>query len=154
MGRHRRHHVAALLLGATIASGGNASAQDFMPAACAVLFAQDSPDHFDNAAHRAWYRRFWNGSCAGVTDFCAGGQPNWGTEISALVDRAAPDQRQAVSAQACRLGRKVGLEWARDNAVRKINTTELSALLRTLHAPGQPQTLLAIVEQRVTNLLN
>jgi hypothetical protein len=132
---------------------GAAEAQPYVPTDCTAAFAGAPADHFDDAAHAAWYRRFWSGSCAGVPGFCMSGQPDWNSQVRSLVARAAPERQAAAAAEACRLGRLIGLEWARDNAVRRISTHDLGELSRLLNAAGAPEDRLAATETRVRQLL-
>ena len=82
---------------------------------------------FDHDKHAAWYRRFWTGDCAGLF-FCSRGSPNWGEVLDRAESGGAPDRL----ARTCRLGRRMGHEWARDNDVRRIDTDDLRRFSRLL----------------------
>ena len=137
-----------------LAPAAAASAQDFVYPACTPVLASQPHRAFDDAGHAAWYRRFWNGSCAGVSGFCVSGDLAWNTEMPRLLARATADQRADITERACRLGEAIGFEWARDNKVRRISTAALKPLERMLDQPGPVADRLSAVQARVAQLLH
>jgi hypothetical protein len=63
-------------------------------------------------------------------------------------------RRAELDQKMCALGQLVGLEWARDNAVRKINTRHVSQFYRILNgSEGDAFARLASVETQARALL-
>jgi hypothetical protein len=93
-----------------------------------------------------WYRRFWTGNCAGL-GFCAAGTPNWNEAVQEIRMKAPPAKRADVGAQACRVGRLIGLEWARDNSIRKIDTQQLLGFVDELQTNADVEAALNHIEQ-------
>jgi hypothetical protein len=122
-----------------------ASAQAYVQAPCTAT----APPPFQDDAQAMWYRRFWTGDCKGLPFRCFGGKPNWNEIAHSLISRATPPQREAVTVQACRLGREIGFEWSRPNAVRRIDTGDLQMLNRILEKSADVAVGLANVENRV-----
>jgi hypothetical protein len=113
---------------------GRAQIQVFGP--CAQVDRPIASLSFDNAQHRAWYLRFWTGSCAGVRGFCLSGSPNWNATVAYVTAHAQPAEREALVVKTCRLGEKIGFEWARDRKVHRItihDLADLGELLRRSH---------------------
>jgi len=88
---------------------------------------------FDDDSHRRWYRRFWTGNCAGVGPLCVDGEAGAESAFSGywldLAKRYCSDvsdcERARRQVRLWRLGRSVGYEWARDNGVRVIDSSQL-----------------------------
>ncbi|HEV2531035.1 hypothetical protein [Phenylobacterium sp.] len=118
--------AAALVLGAA-----PAQAQSYVRAECKPLIAADRLAEGSLTAR--WYKRFWTGDCNGLGG-CMGGSPNWNGIVGQLVARAAPSERQAVLAKACRLGPLIGLEWTRPKDVRRIDSGDLRGFQATLQS--------------------
>lgn len=131
-----------------VVCGPPARAQDYVRADCAAVFAGQPAPRFDHAEHGLWYRRFWTGDCTGLS-WCQSGAPYWNEMVPGLLRRVAPPRRAAVTVKACRLGRVVGHEWAKDNAIRRIDTGDLQGFVRDLQAPGDAEAALAAVERTV-----
>ena len=74
-------------------------------------------------------------------------KPYLTSELSELLRRAAPAERPALLARACRLGRMVGYEWARDNGIRRIDTDDLQGYEEQLSRAGGAGAALDLVEQ-------
>ena len=123
-----------------------ASAQAYLRIECQPIASQPAPK-FDDNEHRLWYRRFWNGDCGGL-GFCSPGTPNWNSTVAQIIQRAPTADRAAITAKACRLGRLVGFEWARNNSIRKIDTSEISKFYSELNSATDVETSLARVEQQ------
>ena len=82
---------------------------------------------FDHDTHARWYRRFWTGDCKGLL-FCQRGSPNWGE----VLDRAEASGSSDQVTRTCRLGVRLGHEWARDNDIRRIDTDDLRQFSRQM----------------------
>jgi hypothetical protein len=84
---------------------------------------------FDSDDHRAWYGRFWTGTCDGLSFWqsirCQSGEPDWSQLVDRTLARAPAARRPYLKFYLWRLGRLIGFEWARDNDVRKIDTGTL-----------------------------
>ncbi len=102
---------------------------------------------FDDIDHRRWYDRFWTGRCQGL-GFCLSGSPNWNETAGSLESRSAPGQESNTRAAACELGELVGHEWARDNAVRCIDTADVRRWGRSLTSTATPLETLGTVRRQ------
>ena len=82
---------------------------------------------FDHQKHRAWYRRFWTGSCAGLGffDFCFEDEGGWPVIIEDTVARQPAHDRRRARAEMWGIGRLIGFEWAKDNDIRAIHTSDI-----------------------------
>lgn len=103
---------------------------------CASVATPMTAIRFDDDQHRAWYLRFWTGSCAGTHSFCIPGSPNWMTTVSYVTEHAPPPERAALVTRTCRLGQEIGLEWSRSPRIKRISANDLrlfSDILR--HTP-------------------
>ncbi|MEN5147398.1 hypothetical protein [Brevundimonas diminuta] len=132
--------IGVLAAGLVMAVGPAAQAMD---PRCQDVLAGAAPT-FDDASHRNWYARFWTGRCSGVL-FCQPGSPNW----REVIDRAAAEGDAATLTATCRLGRRLGHEWARDNGVRRIDTNDLRRYHQTLNGSTPFRTGLAEVARQV-----
>ncbi len=120
---------AAVLVLCAIGGQSLAAAPGFVRADCARVLPPYNTLTFDDSTHRAWYRRFWTGNCAGLPMFsCVSGSPNWNAFVDQAASRANIQQRPQIIASACRLGHLIGFEWAKDNAIRRISTADLPGL--------------------------
>ncbi len=81
---------------------------------------------FDDSLHEAWYGRFWTGSCAGVNAFCISG-PGWYETIDILLGRLPEAEHAYARNRMWALGRAVGHDWARDNRIDAIATSDIQA---------------------------
>jgi len=132
---------------------GGASAQDFVTPVCRGI-APALAIKFDDATHRAWYRRFWSGQCQGLGPFtCFAGYPNWNAVVAQLAAEAAPGDRARATAEICQMGQVIGVEWARDNAIRRISTEDLRRLTKVLDGAGPLETRLQQTSAKVRLLL-
>lgn len=129
-----RGAATALLTALALGVAGAAQAQDYVRADCR---AQLDPAalRFDTALHQRWYRRFWTGDCDHLP-MCFPGSPNWNDIVGKLLARGGPSERAALLPKACRLGQTIGLEWARDKKVRRIDTGDLHKFKSQLEASG------------------
>jgi hypothetical protein len=93
---------------------------------------------FDDREHRLWYRRFWTGSCNGLIFRCLPGAPYWQEMMNRLVQKVPPGRQDEAKNKACIVGKFVGYEWAKDNAIRRIDTADVSAWIRRLENAVDP----------------
>jgi hypothetical protein len=63
-----------------------------------------------------WLKKFYEGT------FLVKG---WRAQTKSLLKDFHGDEREALSVRLSDLGEKIGREWARDNAVRRIDTAQL-----------------------------
>lgn len=96
---------------------------------------------FDHAKHEAWYRRFWTGRCEGFgfLDFCVEDDGGWPAVIASTLTRLPEDHRQLMRAQMWGIGRLIGFEWAKDNDIREIHTSDLRRWRSLLDATSDPR---------------
>ena len=82
---------------------------------------------FDHQKHRAWYRRFWTGSCEGLGlfDFCVEDEGGWPVIVEDTVARLPAHDRRRARAEMWGIGRLIGFEWAKDNNIRAIHTPDI-----------------------------
>jgi hypothetical protein len=143
-------------LAATVLSlcAASAQAQEFVRSECVGVVQVSARMTFDSAEHRNWYRRFWTGDCKSLPALrCMPGSPNWNDVITKLVKKGRADQAPAITTAACRMGETIGHEWAREKAVRRIDTADLKAFLVTLDTAPDVTTGLSRVELRVKTAL-
>jgi len=130
--RGARRALLTLVLGCGLA--GAVQAQDYVRVDCRNQF-DPAASRFDTPLHQRWYRRFWTGDCDHLP-LCLPGSPNWNDIVGQLMVRGGPAERAALLPKACRLGQVIGLEWARDKKVRRIDTRDLHAFKSQLEASG------------------
>lgn len=136
-----RRATVTILTAAMLLAASPAAAQVF-DARCGAALAGDAPV-FESAGHRNWYRRFWTGQCSGQL-LCRPGSPNW----REVVERADAEGNPSTLTSACRLGRRLGHEWSRSKAVRRINTGDLRRFNRLLEdSPSFPAGLAEVTRQ-------
>ncbi|PJF39992.1 MAG: hypothetical protein D6737_14130 [Chloroflexi bacterium] len=80
---------------------------------------------FDDETHRRWYRRFWTGSCAGLLFRCLPGDPKWFDVTEEVVAGVPIEQQGLLRQRMWALGVMVGFDWARDNDIGHISTSNL-----------------------------
>jgi hypothetical protein len=130
------------------AAAGQARAQDYVRPPC----PGDATPRFEDHLQSLWYRRFWTGECRDISGLrCRSGRPYWNDVVRTLTARAPEAQRADVAARACLLGRRIGFEWTRPSAKRRIDTHDLRALNAILDGSPDVATGLAAVEARVTS---
>jgi hypothetical protein len=131
-----------------------AQAQEFVRADCRGVVQASTQVKFDSPQHANWYRRFWTGSCKDLPKLqCMPGSPNWNDVITRLTKKGRVDQAPAITTAACRMGQLIGHEWAREKAVRRIDTADLKTFLATLDTSPDVPTGLQRVETRVKTAL-
>jgi len=110
----------------------------------------DAPPVFVDDLQPLWYRRFWTGACKDLSRLrCRPGRPYWNEVVRTLTDRAPAAQRPTIATRACALGRRIGFEWTRPSAKRRIDTRELQALHAMLEKAPDVAAGLSAVEARV-----
>ena len=77
--------------------------------------------------HPAWYLRFWTGECKGIgwLNKCFEDGRFWQNLMAQTLDRVGAEELPLLQTQLWSAGRYIGLEWARDNDVRRIDTPQL-----------------------------
>ena len=83
----RRLKSAALLFGIIAGLAVAPTSIQAQEQRCAAVLT--APPAFDDDTHRRWYRRFWTGSCEGVSGMCMSGSPNWNEMLSNLTAAAS-----------------------------------------------------------------
>lgn len=132
--RAKRARTALLAFALGCSLLGTVQAQDYVRADCRGQL-DTSTLRFDTSLHQRWYRRFWTGDCDHLP-LCIPGSPNWNSIVGKLLVRGGPAEQAALLPKACRLGQMIGLEWARDKKVRRIDTRDLHAFKGQLEASG------------------
>jgi hypothetical protein len=129
-----------------------------LSAACAtaVPAQQVSQDGiaFDDAKHRGWYVRFWTGSCKELKVICMSGAPYWGEIMQRLLAAVPAERQERLRTRLVLLGQGIGYEWAKENAVRRINNAHIkswSSDLKQNHRDPEPA--VARIEQQLRTLL-
>ena len=98
-----------------------------------------------NPEERKWFKTFQEGNILAQ---------GWQSISAEILARTSPEQRLARKAALDNLGRRIGMEWCRPNAVRKVDSSMLRAwgdILRTT-ARKNPQQLaraIALIEQKL-----
>jgi hypothetical protein len=144
----RRSALSAGLMAALwlAAAAGPTRSQDYVAAPCPTAAPPQFVDHLQSL----WYRRFWTGECKDLSVLkCRSGKPYWNDVVRTLMARASAAKRSEVATRTCQLGRRIGFEWTRPSAVRRIDTKELRALNDTLENGADVEAGLAAVEARV-----
>jgi hypothetical protein len=142
---------AVVALAALLSMSGAAQAQAITVRADCARFVPQNVS-FDDRTHLLWYNRFWTGDCAGLFG-CLRGEPNWDSWINILLAQTSADRRPALLERACRIGHMIGLEWAKDNGIRKIDTRAVRGFGEALKAAGDPFAKLAAVDARARAML-
>jgi hypothetical protein len=129
-----------------------------LSAACAtaVPAQQVSQDGiaFDDAKHRGWYVRFWTGSCKELKVICVSGAPYWGEIMQRLLAGVPAERQERLRTRLVLLGQSIGYEWAKENAVRRINNGHIKSWSSDLKQNQQdPEPAVARIEQQTRALL-
>jgi hypothetical protein len=69
-----------------------------------------------NDDYEGWIRTFFEGTWL---------VPGWNARVASLVDEAADPGQPALRARLEKLGHRIAPEWARENDVRRIDSTDL-----------------------------
>jgi hypothetical protein len=119
-----------LLIVAVVGCWRPALAQDALATCDCQRDCQDRRDpaaslDFDNEEHRLWYElRFWQGACDDRLSWCFSGD-DWYDLMSEVLERLSAAAQVEFCPRLWSLGQLIGHEWARDNAVRRIDTDDL-----------------------------
>ncbi len=89
---------------------------------------------FDDEEHALWYDRFWTGSCSGLWFSGCWPGDSWPDLVNGLAAKHGQEEAKDLVPRFCALGRAMGHEWARDNAVRSISTDDLEAWYQDLRS--------------------
>jgi len=109
---------------------------------------------FEDIRHRRWYARFWTGRCTDLSLFvCFSGRPYWHETMRTLVAEAPPEQRPMIAARLFALGRRIGHEWAKENDVRKISTSDIRRWYREFEQTRDTAAAIARIESEADRLL-
>lgn len=109
---------------------------------------------FDDAKHRGWYIRFWNGSCAELRNVvCLSGAPHWNEIMARLLAAAPAARREQIQVRLILLGRKVGYEWAKENNIRRIDNGHIKRWTSDLKQSGDVEAAVARIEAQAGALL-
>jgi hypothetical protein len=138
--------LAALLI------AGQAGAQDFVREDCRGTVQPTRSLRFETPEHARWYKRFWTGACEDLS-FCFPGSPNWNEVVGKLLNRGGPSERDVLLPKACRLGQTIGLEWARDRRIKRIQTTDLRSFNTMLETSGDALRGVERVESKAQTML-
>ncbi len=124
--------------------------------ASAVPAQQVSQDGiaFDDAKHRGWYVRFWTGSCKDLKVVCMSGAPYWGEIVQRLLAGVPAERKEQLRTRLILLGQSIGYEWAKENAVRRINNEHIKSWSADLKQNRHdPEVAVARIEQQSRALL-
>ncbi len=143
--------ILAVVALATLSLSTNLAAQPYIAQYCGPPTVMTHP-RFDDETHALWYKRFWTGDCSSLS-FCSSGTPYWNAAIAQMLPKAPAAQRASVRVKACRVGRLVGFEWAKDNGVRKIDTGDLSQFINDLEQSNNVSATLDQIEAQARRAL-
>lgn len=119
-------------------TGGSA----FDASGCPRVFNPFEGLEFDaeDPKHRLWYERFWTGRCdgLGLFDFCTESGGGWPDTVEKIAARADEEDRPRLRAELWAIGRMIGFEWARDNAIRRISTSDALRMAEELEGASDP----------------
>ena len=81
---------------------------------------------YDDEEHRLWYEvRFWEGRCEGKIWLTCWSGPSWYDLMAKVLSEGARTDRPEMCQRLYRIGVDMGFEWAKDNAIRSIHTSDL-----------------------------
>jgi hypothetical protein len=174
-----RHSVAnwllALCMGGHVA--GAAEIPDPINPLCKGYIGEFNDDKiytetrpFDRKRQKGWYHRWWSGKCGKVpypdrwTCTTSKGaakegsverDKSWHSMVEKFAAHPSGDKVEIAKAM-CKLGELIGLEWARDNDVRCIHTSDLPKLWADLEVDESRTPLKRIenVRGQVMKILN
>ncbi len=108
---------------------------------------------YEDETHRLWYEvRFWTGACHSGLWWCWTG-PSWYDLMADVLSRVAAAEQAQMCPRLYALGIRMGHEWARDNAIRRIHTEDLKSWRAFLRETQDPGTTLAQIETLVADRL-
>jgi hypothetical protein len=131
--------------------GRPAQATDVRSAAAPgrVVYHYEIPDNL-TPEERSWYRTFQEGNFLSI---------GWQAISAEIMAKTPPEQQASQKVALDNLGRKIGMEWCRPNAVRKVNSSMLKEwgdILRKT-ARTNPQELpsaIAFIDRKVDAVLD
>jgi hypothetical protein len=146
-GRHVARWAAGAFAGVWLMGAAEPTlSQSYVEAPCTAQAAPAFEDHLQSL----WYRRFWTGECRDLPGLrCMRGRPYWNDVVRTLTARAPAGRRSEIASSACRLGHRIGFEWTRPSARRRIDSRDLRSLAATLEKAPDVTAGLAAVEARV-----
>lgn len=120
--------------------------------------AFDKEKYDDARRHKGWYFMWWTGDCSQVPypDWwtCTSESYAWNRYVDLMISEAKLEQKEGVASQTCKIGRLMGLEWAKDNNIRCIHTHDLGKLEKILTDNNRPAAdRLQEVKGRISDLL-
>ena len=93
---------------------------------CADRAAPNAGMSYEDEEHRLWYEvRFWTGQCEGEIWLTCWSGPSWYDVMDKVIAQGSAADRPQICQRLFALGRRMGHEWARDNAIRSIHTSDL-----------------------------
>ena len=112
-------------------------------------FSYTIPAHL-TVEERRWFKTFQEGN------FLSDG---WQSISAEIMSRTPPEQQAAQKIALENLGNKIGMEWARPNAVRKVNSSMLKEwgdiLRKTARSnPRQLASAIAYIDREVDSVLD
>lgn len=137
---------------AVLLLAGEAKAEDFVRDDCRGAVQATQSLNFETPQHARWYKRFWTGACEDLS-LCIPGSPNWNEVVGKLLSRGGPAERAALLPKACRLGQTIGLEWARDRRIKRIQTNDLRTFNAMLDDSGDALRGIERVESKAHAML-
>jgi len=121
---------------------------------CRPYVTSTSRIAFIDDEHRRWYVRYWAGTCDGLSFFsCTSGKPYWNDAVSKILEAGPADQRDQLLNKACKLGQLIGFEWAKDNSIRCIHTSDADKFLAIWEGKGDAFQRLDRIEARAKAML-
>jgi len=81
-----------------------------------------------NKDQQEWYKKFYEGT------FLVKG---WKSRVNDVLKGLSPEDKGEMGERLETLGKKIGMEWARDNDVRKIDTAQLQRWGKDLQNASQ-----------------
>lgn len=92
---------------------------------CLAYVAPTARLKFNDETHRRWYHRAWAGVCEGLSFFsCTSGKPHWNDAIGQILKEGSPERKVELLGKSCKLAHLIGYEWAKDNSIRCIHTSD------------------------------
>lgn len=108
---------------------------------------------FDDEQHRLWYEvRFWQGECDDSLSWCFTGD-DWYDLMEEVLERVPAAEQAKLCPRLWDLGRRIGHEWARDNDVRRIDTSDLEDWQEAISESGDLPATLTETEALVADRL-
>lgn len=144
----------ALASAVSVLSPAAARAQDPVRPDCRAHVTPTSRLAFTDSTHRRWYDRYWAGKCDGLSFFsCSSGKPHWNDAVEQILKVSPPERSDDMLAKACKLGQLIGFEWARDNSVRCIHTSDADKFMAIWNGKGAVSERLDRIEARARTML-